>query len=114
MINFLLKFVLTGIGIFAISKNKVIEGIFVQDIVTGLKVAVVLALLNTFVRPILSFLSIPITLLTLGLFQLVINVAMVYATAYFIQGFSVKGFINALLFSFAVSIISWVLGLFLD
>ena len=73
---------------------------------TYLLVAVVLGFLNAFIKPILTVLTIPITIITLGLFLLVINVLMVYLTDYLLSGFHVTGFIAALLFSFVVSIVT--------
>lgn len=73
---------------------------------TYLVVAIVLGLLNAFVKPILTILTIPITIITLGLFLIVINVLMVYLAAYLVPGFSVSGIIAALLFSVVVSIVT--------
>ncbi|WP_080237604.1 phage holin family protein [Spirosoma rigui] len=73
---------------------------------TYLVIAIVLGLLNAFVKPILTILTIPITILTLGLFLIVINVLMVYLAAYLVPGFSVSGFIAALLFSIVVSLVT--------
>lgn len=73
---------------------------------TYLIVAVVLGFLNAFIKPILTVLTIPITIITLGLFLLVINVLMVYLTASLVSGFHVSGFIAALLFSIVVSIVT--------
>ena len=73
---------------------------------TYVMVAIVLGFLNAFIKPILTILTIPITVITLGLFLLVLNVLMVYLTAYLIPSFHVSGFIAALLFSFVVSIIT--------
>ena len=73
---------------------------------TYLIVAVVLGLLNAFVKPILTILTIPITVITLGLFLLVINVLMVYLADYLIPNFAVNGFIAALLFSIVVSVVT--------
>lgn len=73
---------------------------------TYLVVAIVLGLLNAFVKPILTILTIPITILTLGLFLIVINVLMVYLAAYLVPGFNVSGIIAALLFSLVVSIVT--------
>lgn len=89
-----------------------IASIFIPGItVTGgvgtyLIVAIVLGFLNAFIKPILTVLTIPITIVTLGLFLLVLNVLMVYLTAYLVSGFAVSGFIAALLFSIVVSIIT--------
>jgi putative membrane protein len=73
---------------------------------TYLIVAIVLGLLNAFIKPILTILTIPITVLTLGLFLLVINVLMVYLAASLVSGFAVSGFIAALLFSIVVSVVT--------
>ena len=73
---------------------------------TYLIVAVVLGLLNAFIKPILTVLTIPITIITLGLFLLVINVLMVYLADYLIPNFAVSGFIAALLFSLVVSLVT--------
>ena len=67
--------------------------------------AAVLALLNTFVRPILVFLSIPFTCLTMGLFVLVINTAMFALAASLVRGFSVSGFWGAFVGALAVSVV---------
>jgi putative membrane protein len=69
----------------------------------------VLALLNTFIKPILIILTIPITIVTLGLFLLVINILMVKWTASLVDGFTVDGWWPALLFSLIVSIVSSIL-----
>jgi putative membrane protein len=69
-------------------------------------VAVVLGLLNSFVKPIFIILTIPITIFTLGLFLLVINVIIVKLAASLVAGFAVDGWIPALLFSLVVSIVS--------
>jgi putative membrane protein len=73
---------------------------------TYLIVAIVLGFLNAFIKPILTILTIPITIVTLGLFLLVLNVLMVYLTSYLVSGFHVNGFIAALLFSIVVSIVT--------
>ncbi|GAB3981218.1 phage holin family protein [Spirosoma terrae] len=78
---------------------------------TYLIVAIVLGFLNAFVKPILTVLTIPITIVTLGLFLLVLNVLMVYLADSLISGFDITGsgisyFITALLFSFVVSVIT--------
>ncbi|WP_128547275.1 phage holin family protein [Larkinella soli] len=87
----------------------VIPGVSVASFGTALIVAIVLGLLNAFVKPILVFLTIPITILTLGLFYLVLNVLMVYLTDYLVAGFGVSGFIAALLFSLLVSVVTWLI-----
>lgn len=112
MINLLIRLIVSTVVVIAAS--KVLQGFYVNSIQTAVIVAIVMGLLNTFVKPVLQFLSLPITILTLGLFYFVINVLIVYLCAYLVDGFSVSGFIAALLFSFALSLAQGIIGLFLD
>jgi len=86
-----------------------IPGIEVNSFFSALLVAAVLGLLNTFVKPILVFLTIPISIVTLGIFLLVINVAIIYLAGIIISGFVVNGFWPALFFSLFLSIFSWII-----
>lgn len=70
--------------------------------------AVVLGALNLFIRPILLVLTLPVTVVTLGLFSLVINALLVLLAALVVPGFSVVGFWTALLFAFVLAIVNWV------
>lgn len=85
-----------------------IPGIHVAGFYSAFIVAVILGLLNLFVRPVLVILTLPITLLTLGLFMFVINAALFWFAATFIDGFSVDSFGYALLGSLIVSVASAV------
>lgn len=78
-------------------------GVQINNTMTALIVALALGLLNTFVKPLLVLLTIPITLLTLGLFLLVINVLIVLFVDDLVAGFSVSSWPVALIFSFIVS-----------
>lgn len=80
-----------------------LEGIRIDNPVTALVVALVLGLLNIFVKPILVFFTLPATIFTFGLFLLVINAALVLLCSYLVKGFYVRGFIDALLFSVILS-----------
>ena len=73
--------------------------------------AIVLGAINLFIRPILIILTLPITILTLGLFSLVINALLVLLASYLVPGFSVVGFWPAFFFALALSIINWVFNL---
>ncbi len=110
MANFIIRILLTAAAVWF--GASYLQGIRVNNYTTAVIVAVVLGLLNTFVKPILKLLSFPITILTLGLFLLVINVIIIYIAAYFVDGFSVNGFIPPLLFSIGLSVISYILGVF--
>ncbi len=85
-------------------------GVTVDDYTSALLVAVVLAFLNTIVKPILTILTIPITVVTLGLFLLVINALIVIFAEHLVPGFHVSGFWWALLFSLILSLFTSVLN----
>lgn len=87
----------------------VLKGVSVDSTVTALLVALVLGLLNSFIKPILIILTIPITIVTLGLFLLVINILIVKWAADIVPGFVVNGWFAALLFSLLVSFVSSII-----
>jgi len=76
--------------------------------VGALILAVVLGALNLFIRPVLVVLTLPITILTLGLFTLVINAALVMLAAMLVPGFAVAGFWSALAFAVVLMVVGWV------
>lgn len=83
----------------------ILPGVNADDFMTGLLVAVVLGLLNAVLRPLLVILTLPVTVLTLGLFVLVINAAMVLLAAKLVPGFEVRSFWWALGFSIILSVV---------
>ena len=85
-----------------------IPGIQVDGFMTAIIVAIALAILNAFIKPILTILTIPITIFTLGLFLLVINAAMVSLAGWIVSGFDVDSFWSALFFSIIVSVVSFI------
>jgi putative membrane protein len=105
--GFILKLLLSAVAVYI--ADYLIDGVSISSLTTTLIVAIVLGLLNAIVKPILVILTIPVTILTLGLFLLVINVIIVYIAAALIPGFAVAGFISALLFSIVVSLVTWLL-----
>jgi putative membrane protein len=88
----------------------VIKSITVDDFVTALVVALVLGLINTLIRPILVVLTLPATILTLGLFIFVINGLLFWAVGSFVPGFHVGGFWSGVFGAIVYSIISWALS----
>jgi putative membrane protein len=106
--NFIIKLFISSIIVFALS--YFLPGVHVTSIVAALWVAVVLGLLNIFLKPVLVFLTIPVTLFTLGLFLLVINAIIVLICDYFIPEFQVDGFITALFFSVLLSLSQSILN----
>jgi len=107
--SFIGKIIITAIAVLA-AAAILPEEYIVNNWVTALVVALVLGLLNAIVKPILIILTLPITLLTLGLFLLVINALMIMMADYFIDGFEVKSFWWALALSLFISLINSMLG----
>ncbi len=105
--KFLLKLLLTAVAVFAL--QKVLPGISVESYTYSIWVALLIGILNIFVRPILIFLTLPATLITLGLFLFVINALMIQLAGYFLDGFTVASFWWALLFSILLSILQPIL-----
>ena len=89
-------------------------GIHVSSFGTALLSALVLGILNAFFRPILIILTLPINILTLGLFTFVINAFLLMMTSGVIGGLIVEGFGSALLGSFIISLVSWLLSSFIN
>lgn len=99
----LLRLILTTLAILLVT--NVYSGIQVDSVTTAVIAAVVLALINTVVRPIVVLLTLPISMLTLGLFLLIINAAMLSLAAWLVNGFDVGGFWDALIASFIISVV---------
>jgi putative membrane protein len=89
---------------------SVVPGVTVVSVQALLVAALVLGLVNALVRPILTILTLPITILTLGLFYLVVNAAAFALAAALVPGFGVAGFGSAVIGALLVSLVSWVLG----
>lgn len=88
----------------------IIPGVFVGSFWVALVAALVLGLLNFLVRPVLLLLTLPITILTLGLFSLVINGLMIMLLGWLVPGFSVAGLWPAILFSIVISLANYLIA----
>ena len=88
---------------------RLLPGVHVDGVLTAILVAVVIAVLNATIKPILIILTIPVTILTLGLFLLVINALLIQLCAKIVDGFSVSSFWTALAFSLILSLLSAIL-----
>jgi putative membrane protein len=110
MIGFLLRALVVALGLWVAS--RIIPGVSFTSTESLLWAAVLLGVVNAIVRPILIILTIPITLLTLGLFLLVINGLMIELVAHFLNGFVVSGLGAAILASLVVSVVSWLVSWF--
>lgn len=103
-INFL-ALVVAGIGV---------DGMRIQSIGAGLLAAAVLGIVNAIIRPVVLLLTLPINIITLGLFTIVINAVMLEITAYIVPGFGIDTFGAALLGALIVGLVSWILNLFVS
>jgi len=106
--RFLVRLIITALAV--VIAAYILPGVKVDGGLTAFIVAAVLSLLNAFVKPLLIILTIPITVVTLGLFLLVINALMILATDSLIAGFEVDGFWYALLFSIVLTIVGSLLN----
>ncbi|WP_177761127.1 phage holin family protein [Flavobacterium sp. I3-2] len=107
--NFIIRLIVSSVLVML--TETIIPGVSIESWSSALWVVVALAVLNAIVKPILQLFSLPITILTLGLFSLVINAIIVLLAEYFVSGFVVGGFLNALFFSIVLSILQSVAGI---
>ena len=105
--NLLLRLLLNAVAVFILA--NVLNGVAVDNYVTAIIVALVLAILNLLVKPILILLTLPVTILTLGLFLFVINGLIILLADKFIDGFAVSSIWTAILFSVLLAILQWIL-----
>jgi putative membrane protein len=108
MMRLLLIWLINTIALFVLP--LILETVQIDSFTTALVAALVLGLINTLIRPILIFFTFPVTVLTLGLFILVINGLMFWAASDLVQGFQVAGFSSAVMGALLYSVISWLLS----
>jgi putative membrane protein len=106
--RFLLRTILNGIAI--VVAAWFIPGVHLSGIVPALIAGVLLGFVNALIRPILLLLTLPFTLLTLGLFIFVVNAICFALTAGLVPGFDISGFFSAFFGAIVVSLVSWVLN----
>jgi putative membrane protein len=99
--KFLLKILITTVNAFVLA--SILPGIHIDNIFAAITVAFVLAVLDAIVKPLLILLTLPVTILTLGLFLFVINACIILIAAHFVQSFKVDSFWHALLFGVLLS-----------
>jgi putative membrane protein len=105
--RFLLKLLVTSLAVFF--SAYILNGVYLEGFPTAILVALLMGFLNAFLKPILIILTIPITLVTFGLFLLVINAVIILLADYALTGFTVDSFFTAVVFSIIVSVITWIL-----
>ena len=97
-------------GVAVLAAAFLLDSIEVDGFGSALIAAVILAVINTFIRPVLVFLTLPITVLSLGLFLLVINAVTFYVTGMLVPGLEVTSFWGAFWGALIVSVVSWALN----
>lgn len=105
--NILMRIIVTSIVAFGLS--YILTGVKIDSFWAAIILAIVLAILNAIVKPLLIFFTLPLTIVTLGLFLFVINALMILLADKLVDGFHVEGFWWALLFSLLLSIVTAVL-----
>ena len=110
MPRFIITWLLTAVSLLITA--HLVPGIVLQTITAAAIAAFILGLVNAIVRPIMVLLTLPLTILTLGLFLFVVNALSLYIVAALTPGFEIKSFLAALIGSIVLSIVSGVLGLF--
>jgi putative membrane protein len=112
MVKILIKFILTAVLTYGLA--RVLPNVHLGGVESAAILVIVMGLLNATVKPILKLIGFPITVLTLGIFLLVINVIIVKLADYLMDSFSVDGFLSALIFSIALSLVTSVVDMIVD
>lgn len=108
MISRVAQWIINAIALYLTS--LLISGVVIDDFVSALIAVIVMGLVNTFIKPILVFFTLPITLITLGLFTFVLNAILFLLVGNITPGFYVSGFVNALLGSLLFTIFKMILN----
>ena len=105
--RFILKLLVSSLAVFF--GAWILPGVYLNGFPTAILVALILGFLNAFLKPILVILTIPLTLLTFGLFLLVINAVIILLVDSALDGFEVNSFFTAVIYSIIISLITWIL-----
>ncbi len=111
MLGFFLRWAVNLLAL--IIAGSLIPGIRIESMAMGIVAAGILGVVNAIIRPVVLVLTLPINVLTLGLFTLIINAAMLELVAYVVPGFFIESFSAAFLGALVISLISWVLNIFI-
>ena len=105
--GFLLRVLINAAAIYLVA--HIVPGIEVSGVVAAVGAGLVLGIINAIVRPVLVILTLPVTLITLGLFLFVLNGLCLWLTSLIVKGFVVTSFWSAVLGALLISVVSWVL-----
>lgn len=104
----LVSILLNGLAVYIVA--RILSGVYVDGYVTAIIAGLILGLINYTIRPVITFLTLPVTILTLGLFLLIINGAMVMVVDWLVPGFSVADMAWAIIFSLLLAVLNFFLG----
>jgi putative membrane protein len=110
--NFIIRLLITAAVAYGLS--TILSGVHIDDFKTAFIFALVLAVLNAIVKPLLVLLTLPITIITLGLWLFIINAIIILIADKFIKGITVDGILWALIFSLLLSVLSSILSALFD
>jgi putative membrane protein len=108
LMRFLLHVLTVAIALFV--TTSIVPGVRIESTTTLIVAAIVLGIVNAIVRPVLFILTLPFTLLTLGLFYLIVNGVAFALAASLVRGFSVSSWSAAIVGAFVTSLVSWLVG----
>jgi putative membrane protein len=108
LVHLIVGWLLSALALWLVA--QIVPGIEVRDFGAALLATIVIAVVNALIGPILRFFAWPLTVLTLGLFKLVINAVLLKLASLFAPGFRVRGFLNAILGALLLTILNWLLG----
>ena len=110
MVGFLIRAAVAALGLWL--ADRIVPGVVIQDWQSLVLAGLLLGVVNAVVRPIFFFLTLPLTILTLGLFLFVVNGAMLGLVGWLLGGVEIDGFLPAVLGAIVVGLVSWVASWF--
>ncbi len=112
MLRIIVRLLLSALGVMLVA--YLVPGVAVASFWIALLAAIVIGFVNAIIRPVLQVLALPITILTLGLFSLIVNAAMFGLAAWLVPGFTVAGFGPAFWGSVAFAVYSWLINVLIE
>jgi putative membrane protein len=106
LVRFVIRALFAAVGLWL--SARLVPGVHVRGVETLLVAAVLLGLVNAFVRPVVVLLTLPLTIVTLGLFLLIVNALMIMLVSAFLHGFEVHGLIAGVLAAIVTGVTSWI------
>lgn len=104
----LIRLVINVFALFVV--GYLVPGFKLDSFQAAIVAAVVIGIVNTFIKPILQIIALPISILTLGIFALFINVGLLYGVSFIVPGFTITSFTTAIIASIVLSLVSWFLN----